>query len=541
MILVAACRQEPQPEPALETRYGNLRLSVGSSVFATKADSPDLAEGEAFEDVLVIITDDEGNVIDKVYKQYPYVPDPGDIQVAVTSGTPTNDEVYFLNMEVGTYQVYVYANTGHTEWQIAGETIATVEKELIASRDRDEDKLNTKRQLAKLSGVDTPVLTAASMLLTGHRSLSIGVDENTGEVELHRPVVRFNVYVHNHTPYELSLKSLSFSDFNASDTYLLDLETDSGLPQIPSGTQYRSLPAYNTSNPVTIPASEEEGEELEETRKLVYWCYLYENVAPSAYRMYATVDLKLSNTQTVSKELISKGVRLLPYSEIESMQAGESKTVFFCNPNTNNGRIFGIAGNSLSPIAATYNFEESYMTRAAEMLNWSSKDTYILTLTKNEDGRYFLARPGQPMFNNVPIGDSNNKNGESGLFLEEGFVPTNTNYPVSTEFSGYLSRFRDSQYRFLYNNSDKLYVHTTWSDRGNRMWAFYEVHPKGSDLKVIDNVTNQVSRLQYMRRNQELNVVMNVYFSEFERQFRFEVENAYWSEDNAHNPTHTFK
>lgn len=79
-----------------------------------------------------------------------------------------------------------------------------------------------------------------------------------------------------------------------------------------------------------------------------------------------------------------------------------------------------------------------------------------------------------------------------------------------------------------------------WSERGNRMWAFYEVSPKGSTLKFIDNETAQVKALSSMTRNQELNVVMNVYYEEILREFNFTVDNVYWTDGNAHKPSHQF-
>lgn len=540
MLLLAGCRRE-YAVPRAEGGRGSLRLALRSGAPATKAG--EMAEGLAFEDVLVVIADLEGNVKGLVYKEYPYLPvDEDDIQRAELSDTPVRDSLFFENLELGEYQVYAYANTGHTAWQVSGSTIADIERQLVPGT----SVLDSLRTLAALSGTDPPAAPADKMLLTGHKQFFIGVSANSEEVELLRPVVRFNVFVHNHTEYELTLRNLSFSDFNATSSYLLGHLDAEGAPLVPGGADhpYRPLPAYDTSSPVTIPAAlDEDDPDDTQTRKLVYSQYLYENKAPSVYRMYAQVALtQEGETEPTVKDLYSRGVRLLPYTEVAAMQAGESKQVILCNPNTNNGRFFGMAGASnFTTIAATYNFEESYFTRATEMLNWATRDFYLLTLSKDSDGRYHLGRPGMPMFYEVMIGDSSLRNGESGLFLAPGSVPTATDYPVSTEFKDYLCRFQDSQHRYLYNLNEKMWVHTSSTEKGNRMWVFYEVYPLGSDLKIIDNETSQVKRITYMRRNQELNVVMNVYFEEFDRQFRFEVENTYWAEDAAHEMYHKFK
>lgn len=541
LLLATACRRE-YAVPREEGGRGSLRLSLRSGGPATKAG--EMAEGLAFEDVLVVIADLEGNVKGLVYKAYPYLPTgEDDIQRAELSETPVKDSLFFEDLELGEYQVYAYANTGHTAWQVSGSTIADIERQLVPGT----SVLDSLRTLAVLSGTDTPAAPADKMLLTGHKKFFIGVSSNSEEVDLLRPVVRFNVFVHNHTEYELTLKDLSFSNFNASVSYLLGHGDESGAPLVPGGAEqvYRPLPAYDSSAPVTIPAVLDADDDPDDAqgRKLVYTQYLYENRAPSVYRMYAQVALTPDGEGApVVKDLYSHGVRLLPYEDVAAMQAGDSKQVIFCNPNTNNGRFFGIAAaSSFSTIAATYNFEESYFTRAGEMLNWATRDYYVLTLSKDADGRYHLGRPGMPMFYEVAIGGGSQRNGEAGLSLAQGSVPTATDYPISTEFTGYLCRFQDSQHRYLYHQNEKLWVQTGNTARGDRQWAFYEVYPLGSDLRIIDNETSQVKRITYMRRNQELNVVMNVYFEEFDRQFRFEVENTYWSEEAAHDMYHLFK
>ena len=534
-LLLAGCKGRVEPDSPLSAEQrGDLVITVVSSALETK--SADEADGLAFGDVLVIITDDAGNVIDKVYKSYPYTPSsPTDIQVAVASSELSEDEIQFHNLKVGAYQVYAYANIGHTDWQIDGATVEDVEKALTVG---GEDKLNPDRLLKTLGTGETPSAPGASgsMLLTGHKQLSVGVNANIGEVDLVRPVVRFNVYVHNHTPYQVTLNQLSFSNFNASATYLLDHRTDDGLPTVPDVATYGALPAYNTASPVSVDAPEADGDN--DGKALVYSTFLYENQAVVDYRMFATVSLTDEFSNTVSKELTTNGVRLLTYDEVAAMQSGDSKTVMIVNPTSNGGDFFGLVGSSLVYSTAAFTIIDSYKSKAEELLKSSQLSSYYqFALSRGEDGRYHLRNGSTDLFmNNAFV--SNNK--ESGLFLEEGFIPTYTDYMVAPGFAGHLARFRDSSNRYLYNNGNKMSVQANSADRGNYMWAFYEAYPKGSILKFIDNETAQVHSLSYMTRNQELNVVMNVYYEEVSRQFDFVVDNVYWTDSGAHKPSHQF-
>lgn len=533
-LFLAGCRGGLEPVVSADELKGDLYLKIGSSVFETK--SADMAVGMAFEDVLVIIADNEGHVVDKVYKHYPYThSSSSDIQVEVGTGELSEDVIQFSNLKVGAYQVYAYANTGHTDWQVENATIEDVEKALAAD---GSGILNADRLLKSLGSGEVPSEPGADhgMLLTGHKQLSVGVDANIGEVELTRPVLRFNVYLHNHTPFQLTLEQLSFSHFNASATYLLDHRTSSGEPTVPDGVNYGPLPAYNSANPVKInpPA----GDGVNDGRMLVYSTLLYENQAVEDYRMFATVSMKDAQENVHTKELITNGVRLITYDEIAAMdgEAGDSKNVLMVCPTSNGGAFYGVMGASTVSSSAAYSLIESYKGKAEELLKNSSIGSYYqLVLRRTADGKYHVGKTTKNLFKNV------SNNGEEGLILEEGFIPTSTEYMVTPDFSGHLTRFRDSKNRFLFGQNNALSVNTSSTSAGNRMWAFYEAYPKGATLKFIDNETAQVKPLTFMTRNQELNVVMNVYFEEVETSFRFEVDNAYWTDERAHKPSHEFK
>lgn len=514
--LLTACTAT-QPEPQALQGSGTLKLHLAQGLPGTRADeTPE--NGYAFRNVLVIIANDAQKVIGKAYKEY--------------AANVTEDVLSFQDLKVGSYQVVAYANIDHVAWQGA-ETIAQVEALLTADKDGGDD-IDPDRELKTLTGSSVPedpaqLATPVPMLMTGHKRLFVGVNENVGTVELLRPVTRLNVYLHNHTAYEVTLDQLGFTDFNASKTYLLDHRAG-GYPQIPADNVYRPLPAYDGTHPVTveaaIPGDSESG------KALVYSQLLYENKYDREYRMFASLTLDFvdgDNVHTpISLDLSQEGVRRVTYSEIAEMEPGESKTVLLVNPNTKTGYFYGYAGTSLVYMGANYNFQETFQAKAEEILdNKQIRSYYCFTLSREADGRYQLKVGSKSIFGNEPFS------------LVEGQVPSYADYPVSNEFAGYLLRFRNSAGKYLVNNNKSVGTTSSNTDRGNCLWAVYEANPQGSALRLIDNETAQVTPLTCMLRNQELNVVMNIYYGEMERAFDFELDNAWWT--TGHELTHIFK
>ena len=519
-LLVAGCRGENVPD---NTGTGSLLLQLGIVEPDDPQTKASLSDGDYFKNVLVVIVNNAGKVVAKEY-------------VSQDEGVATK-QVYFTDLKVDTYEVYAYANIDHVDWQ--AETIEAVEKSLTAVRGGGGDPLDDMRVLATLTGTDTPAVPATSMLLTGHKQLSVGVNENIGQVDLLRPVVRFNVYVHNHTAFPIKLTSLSFSDFNVSVSYLLDHWTSEGMPSIPAGAVYRAMPAsgYDADHPLEIPAASDTDENA--GRVLAYSKLLYENASPEDYRMFATVQLEDTQHNILTKELTTNGVRRLPYAEVANLPVGTTKEVMLVNPTSNGGNFFGLYNGGVAHSAASFSLESSFSSYAEQLMkNSSIGANYRFTMSKTSEGRYMLMNGGGNLFRNI------SGNGEDGLFIAEGSIPAaSDSYPITSSLAGALARFKDSKNRWLYSTGSegKLQVTTGSENKGNRMWTVYEVYPKGSTLKFIDNETAQVKPLSCMLRNQELNVVMNVYFEELNRKLTFTVDNVYWKESNGHTSTHTFE
>ena len=115
-------------------------------------------------------------------------------------------------------------------------------------------------------------------------------------------------------------------------------------------------------------------------------------------------------------------------------------------------------------------------------------------------------------------------------------------YGNPSSYANHLVKLMSGNYMLVpnkQNNAFSLALKNTYSNNGNRRWAFYEVDPDGSVMKLIDNETSQVTRLTQMVRNQELNVVLNVYRGVVSGDFDFYVDNVYWT--NPSESGHVFQ
>lgn len=550
LLSAGACQRLPGTDETEE--YGTLTLQVSPGETGTKAGAPD---GDSFHNILVVVADKDGAVKASVFKQYPCTEAQGNVpanQDEKDVESTDSDWIYFINLKVGYYQVYAYANIDAVAWQQA-DISALSDINAIAAKITEGTGF-PDRQLVTLPPPEkaTPAVPGGNdyMLLTGHDELYVGVDPYIGRIDLYRPVVKFEVVLDNHTPYPIQLTDLHFNDFNASDSYLIGRKDADGNPILPGGNSYRPLPAF--PGPANIPAR---------SQATVYSKLLYENRLGQDYRMFATVRFAnpdgsavqdesgqhylTDNTEAsgtpLSRILTSASVRRVPYSDILGMANNSSMNVLAVTPNTGNGGFLGwiftqgSSSGQLAFSAATYNFEDSFRSKAESLLN--DKDIgayYQLRLDKDNAGKYHLSRADKDLFKFTQGNTS-----VDGLYLKEGHIPTE--YPISQEFTGSLCRFTETEAtnaKSLYYLNSALKLDSN-ANVGNRMWTFYEIHPVGTVLKLIDRESSRVSTLTRMVRGQKLTAVMNVYYQSETGEFTFSLDNAYW--EDGHNPKHMFQ
>ena len=535
---------------------GDLCISLNSlhAEVETKAIPETPQEGYAFENLLVVLTNDHGMVIDKVYKSYPYTPSQNDLQTAA-SAWPQQDNIYFQNLEVGTYHAYAYANIGHVDWQKSGETIAEVEKMLqTAKRDNATVYINTDRTLKEVAAGSAPAMpTSSPMLLTAQVTVPVGVAVNEVEIDLLRPVTRLNVLVNNHTPFELKVSDLIFNKFNVNKTFLLPHLDAAGIPTLPSDAQYIDLPAMAST--VTVPHVEDNQEAEAQT---IYSTLLYESAA-NEYKMRLNVELQNAALGNPSKLLgrYIYSAQLLSPDVVLAMQPGDTRTVMLLNPLSNgNGCMFGWDDGIgvLFKRSPQIKAVSAYKEWIDNLVEQDGIEMYCLTLKRRTDGKFELWRGNHNLFDNLDYltydKKKNNPTGTDAMnILAVKTVDPNRNWnQIDKGFKPYLMRLycntsaTENRDAYLWNHSStQLRTYADNLDQA-RQWVMYDVDidVDGVLLKYIEKGSNKERPLTAMPRNKEFNVEVNVYYEEFETQFNFRVENTWWTDDGGHVSQHTF-
>lgn len=504
--------------------YGTVTISLSSKADMDQEDSYD---GYAFHNVLVIIADPSKNNRVVASKFVDEVPDGA-------GGHEHWDRkvVTFERIQIGAYKVYAYANIDHTAAQAPGSYIEDVEGALSVG-----DILPTDRAAATFSGTDIPGparfdgqkrLGTSGILMTGFADLDVGVTSSSASVQLLRLVTRLNVYVNNHGDYPLQLDRLWFSDFNASSTYLLD-HRSGDRPQLPAGNVYRAVPSFDSSElvegvargPIVIAPNGRDS--------LVYSASIYENARtvdgsgnPFEYRIFGEATM-----QGVTKSIHIKNCELLTYAQVNGMSVNAVRPVMLVCPKTSNGKLFR---KDLTKGATFKGGNKEFVTNFVK--TYTDDDAYIFYIKKTAASTYSFYADAE-CTNIISISTVDSFTLSRGTFVT-GSEATSIGF-ANTD----LCNFTSPGGKLLYNNNGVLAITTSPSQKEYQMAVYSPLLEEGSLLKIVDNETAQVSVLNCMLRNQELNIIVNVYYNAQEFNFNFYVENAYW--EPGHTMTHIFK
>ena len=590
-LFVCSCEKEPAARSLSDGVGGiSLRLDSGSAVrLETKTDAEDLAEGLQFDNVLVILENSSHKVAGIVYKTYPYVPGVDDIQDAEGASSVTEDVIHFDHLLPGTYSVYAYANIDATVWQDGAALISDGEKILSAG---DDFSSFADRELAGLTsaGNDVPGAPSTSMLLTGKvNSVPVGLNVVDTSIDLLRPVVRFRVTVRNHTGFPVTVEDLSFSNFNPDKAYLIDHRDASGVPVIPDGVTYRALPSYPilSGSPETIAA---------ESEAVVYQTLVYENASPNKYKIFSTMSLDRSSESLSSLEF-SLGARdfgVIDFATLDAMSDGESVDVLVINPRsaTRSGRLYyGMGDTGLAWESCGYNSFSKFFARAQAIYNeatshayegftytgaasnqsglagWSgnSADGYLTSdtgttgsgITFDYTGarsRYFrrLSKLGGIYTIDGLSVDGAGATSISGMQIQQG---TNVSGKfagdiANTQLVNFVNGSNTSQHLksdCRYNDSNannakasRLIWEASGSNTQDHQFMLFGKYCSGGLLKRMLKDNNKEVPLTYMSRNEDINIVLNVYYSDQEGTINFVVDNSTWDDDGATTSEHTF-
>lgn len=579
-----SCGREERFGAGPDSGFGaiELRLGSGSAIrMETKTPADDLLDGLRFDNVLVVLTDNENIVVGSVYKAYPYVPGVSDLQDAVAETSVTEDVIHFDRLLPGNYHVYAYANIDATEWQDG--TISANEK-LVSPGDDFTSCLN--RELLSLNSADSSVPGSPSekMLLTGQKAIPVGLSVARDTVDLLRPVVRVKVTVKNNTPFPVTVDDLIFSEFSPDKAYLMDhLDPSSGIPAVPDGITYRALPAYPvlSASPSTVSAGNE---------AVVYQTLVYENSAAD-YSIAAdfSMDRSSESLSDLSLSLGRIGVGSfgpVTYSYLNSMPVGNHVDVLVINPRitTRAGRLYyGIGANGTAWESCGYEHYDGFLTRARAIYNeeaytytefggngvWTNTHGQAGWTGNNSDnpkydnffdyrngvGGSYFRRITKNGANNYTIdGLSTNIGTETsidGVNIVQGVYPTAGRFPEDLDGS-LLVRFtknnKNLKSDFVYNNnnaSQAKFTKLTWDTQNNHdhqfiLFGYYKPDDSRSPLKRILKENNKEVPLTYMARNEDINIVINVFYADQEGSIDFLVDNSTWDDEHSTTSDHTF-
>ncbi|MBR3562554.1 MAG: FimB/Mfa2 family fimbrial subunit [Bacteroidales bacterium] len=580
LMCALSCGREERFDTGPDSGFGaiELRLDSGGAMrVETKTLADSLKDGFFFNNVLVVLTDNDCKVVGSVYKAYPYVPGVSDLQDAVAETSVMEDVIHFEHLLPGNYQVYAYANIDATEWQ---DGAISANEKLVSPGDDFTQYLDRKLLSLNSSDTSVPVTPSTKMLLTGQKTIPVGLSVATETVDLLRPVVRVKVTVKNNTPFPVKVDTLFFSGFNPDKAYLLDHSNSSGLPVVPDGATYRELPAYPilSASPTTVRANSD---------SLVYKTLVYENAATLPYEICAVFSMDRSS-ESLTPLSVSLGkvgsFGPVTYSYLNSMPVGNHVDVLVINPRitTRAGRLYyGIGANGTAWESCGYEHYDGFLTRARAIYNeeaytytefggngvWTNTHGQAGWTGNNSDnpkydnffdyrngvGGSYFRRITKNGANNYTIdGLSTNIGTETsidGVNIVQGVYPTAGRFPEDLDGS-LLVRFtknnKNLKSDFVYNNnnaSQAKFTKLTWDTQNNhdhQFILFGKPDDSGAPLKRILKENNKEVPLTYMSRNEDINIVINVFYADQEGSIDFLVDNSTWDDEHSTTSSHTF-
>ena len=566
LLAAVSCQEWITPSAS---RYGSIMLNLDSDdglSLQTKDEAAEKAKGCYFSNVLVILTDYSNKVVDKKYE--------------TISGDPVSTKtIQFENLLPGHYKAYAYANIDQTIWQ--DDPISTEEGNVSIGADFTP---YLDRQLKSLASTDVPEnpTSTSLLLLTGTKNIEVAASGTaTGIVELKRPVVRFKVTINNTTEYPVTVNDLHFSHFSTDRAYLLEHDSDEdGVPDVPASPVYRELPAY-TQNSEVVSAG---------TEGIVYSTYLYENVSTNEYKIFATLTLDRSS-ESEADLVLSLGERplgVISYNMLMAMDEGESVDVLLINPRNTirSGRLYyGIGPNGLAWESCGYTSFNGFLARAraiysekssffydgfsytgpannkSGLAGWSGNNTedpltgnpYIYFDYTNARSIYFhtLTKSSNLFSLSGLAVNPATETSIDGMKIVRG--TKNDKFPQDLQ-PDFLIEFRNASNQALKSDNVwnsgadvsaakqcKLSWEANNTNRNDHQFILFgKLETIGSLLKRILKSNNKEVPMTYMSRNEDINVVINVFFADQKGELNFKVDNSHWTEDAATTPSHYF-
>ena len=351
---------------------------------------------------------------------------------------------------------------------------------------------------------------------------------------------------------------------------------------MPADVTYRPMPAFDTS-------AGDDNLVAAEAEEVIYQRLMYENAYSGVYKIFATLGLDRS-AESLSNLELSLGDNpfgIIDYETLSNMDEGEQVDVLVTNPQISprSGRIlcYVSSENNMVWESAGYENYNGFLNRAlaiwdqvteydysprysysdangysgwdglnasnasqATYFNYTSaRNRYFHTLTKS-NGTYSIS--GLALQKN-----NSNNNGQcltdfTDFEIEKGVSYKKDNsWKNPEDMTNYLVRFKKNTNQYIQcdalwastpNKLTNLKLLTGYQVNGDRQFALFGKYMSGGKMKRILKDNNKEVPLTYMARNEEINVVLNVYYSDQTGELNFVVDNSTWS--TATTSKHTF-
>ena len=424
-----------------------------------------------------------------------------------TDATNKKAVVTFDNLAVATYSVYLIANY---------ESVSTVNWANYTVGASVGAALTDALVGATLTGTATPSFETYGMPMTAKLTATLQHGTNAVSAEVERVVGRFGVSVHNHVvgaDYKVVVSDIELSSFNASNTYLFN--HSNALPT--SAKPYRKFFESATES-TYVPVN----------KSTPFDMYVYETDASATYAL-------------------SMAVAIFNSSEVDATTPPSVVTTL--GPEAANHNTI----NNTSSEHFLYNMGQTgyfYMTDTGGLM--LSDDVPVDTdpLYKNYKWRFSDDESGT--IRNVGTGRYLRNNGGT-------LTTTTSSYQATTfTFDKYDSSFYmrygsgSGQRRFISGTSGTTVGFTTRnnSDYPNQNYQLWYLRTETTisawqpDPVVTAEITNHaltyddegyVKPLEQIKRNQNIQVGVNLFYNPEDGYFNFEVET--WEDKTVGNVT----
>ena len=585
--LTWSCQDNMWPWEDIPNGSGSITLTLSSQDDVTLETKSNLTEGLEFSNLMVLLTNNSGVIVKKVYLS--------DINPSTNS-----QSVNFTDLSPGNYTVYAYANITSTEWQKSGEHIADyaitegttnisafIDKELVTLTSTDIPSYPSTAML--LTGKKDIVvgLTATNETIQLKRPVSrlkVYVRNHTTQAvtinDIHFSHINPDkAYVIEHTDSEgqpLLPAGTSYRLLPAFSTTLGDVASVSGTQagDTPAKVLVYSRLLYEnkSTNSYKLFANMTLGSSTMELGERPF--------GPIDYYTLNSMDVDESvDVLLVNPQIAKRSGRIFCYISSDNYMAWESagyesysdyfgraREIYYGSTDSQEGT--DVMGENSVPTANGYTRWYGDASKIPDKNNTETAAYQFCTVRKinyepeaNKQNKYFhaLSKGSDGLFTFSGLAYNNNDNDKrvtgstiTKLRIEEGTV--NNKIPqdirgklvrfkaTNSTGSGFNNRYMQANAYYDANEARKVESNLKFVSGGStnqdRQFILFGKYVSGGQLKRLESGTNKEITLTYMSRNEDIEVVIDVYYADQTGILSFEVNNTYWT--TPVTSTHTF-